>query len=112
LIFEGGQKMRIKEIIPPEQENWITQEALYAYNDCVRLGSLFVENIGAGEEIEAIYEYEIDGHINLLPNECETWNEAVEEFLRVMEDYFSDQEKYYRELQDMIENLMNKKETT
>jgi hypothetical protein len=97
------------EIIPPEQENWITQKALYAYDDSVRLGSLFVEKIGAGTEPEAIYEYEIDGHINLLPGDCETWDEAEKEFLTVMLDYFIDQENYYRELQDAVEKLMDEK---
>jgi hypothetical protein len=91
------------EINPPEEDRWITQKALYAYYDEVRLASMFVES---DKDMNAIYGYEIDGQIKEIEGEFESWEEAEHEFLLIMQEYFDDQIKYYKELYDMIDFMI------
>lgn len=101
-------ELELKEIIPPEQDEWIAQKVLYGYYGSVRLGSLFVV---MGENSEPIYGYEIDGQIDELPDTeyCETWDDAESVFLEVMFDHFSDQESYYNELKRMCNELIKER---
>lgn len=101
-------ELELKEMIPPEQDEWITQKVLYGYYGSVRLGSLFVI---IGEDSSPIYGYEIDGQIDELPDTeyCETWDDAESVFLEVMFDHFSDQESYYNELKRMCNELIKER---
>lgn len=95
--------MELKEIIP-EKDKWITQKVLYGYD--IRLASLFVE---ADENLKPIYYYEINGYIEELPDECETFKEAEDVFLEVMFDHFSDEESYYNSLKLACDELIQER---
>jgi hypothetical protein len=96
--------MEFKEIIP-EDENWITQKALYVFEN-IRLGSLIA---AMDEDGSVIYGYEINGYAELLPDECKTWEEAEIVFLDLMYDYFYDQEHYYNDLKLMCNELIQER---
>lgn len=106
MILRGG-KMELKEITP-ENKDWITQKALYAY-ETIRVGSLIVENVYEDEKFKPIYYYEIDGRVEELPDECKSWEEAEDVFLEVMFNHFEDEEHYYNDLKLMCDELMRER---
>lgn len=97
--------MEIREITP-EREEWITQKVLYAY-DNIRLGSMFVQKEENDGEISAVYGYEIDGNIEEMPDEYDSWDEAEQAFLEYMRDHFEDEESYYNSLKNMCKELIH-----
>lgn len=98
-------ELELKEMIPTERDEWITQKVMYGYYGLIRLGSLFVV---MDEDSEPIYGYEVDGQVYELPDTeyCETWDDAESIFLEVMFDHFSDQASYYSELKRMCNELI------
>ena len=101
--------MEIKEVIPPEREEWITQRALYAYDGSIRVGSIFAQKEVNNGEINAIYGYEIDGSIEEMPDDYDSWEEAEKVFLEYMYDHFEDEEHYFNSLKKMGKELIHQR---
>lgn len=82
----------------PVQEDWKKQIDVVAYYGSVTIGSI----VYCGEEIG--WQSVIDGHMDFL--QAESLKDAKREMIDVLENYFTDQINYYKELQESLEQLM------
>ena len=94
--------MEFKDI-KPLNPYWTRQKALYVLSPNIKYGSLISVIDAFGD---TVYCYEIEGYIDDLPDECDTWEEAEKVFLDIMFDYFDEQEGHYNNLKHMCNELI------
>lgn len=88
--------MEWKEV-EPEQEDWKIQIDIVAYYGSITVGSI----VYCGEEIG--WQSVIDGHMDFML--AKSLEDAKREMIDVLDNHFTDQINYYKELQDSISEL-------
>ena len=88
--------MKWKEV-EPEQEDWEKQIDIVASYGSVTIGSI----VYCGEEIG--WQSVIDGHMDFM--EATSIEAAKEEMIDKLDNYFTDQINYYKELQESLNDL-------
>jgi hypothetical protein len=83
--------------VEPEQEDWKKQIDVVAYYGDLVIGSI----VYCGEEIG--WKSVIDGHMDFL--QAEFLEDAKEEMIDVLDNHFTDQINYYKELQESLGEL-------
>ncbi len=83
--------------VEPEQEDWKKQIDVVAYYGNATIGSI----VYCGEEIG--WQSVIDGHMDFL--QAESLEDVKEEMIDVLDNHFTDQINYYKDLQGYLEEL-------
>ena len=89
-------EMEWKEV-DQEQEDWEKQIDIVAYYGSITIGSI----VYCGEEIG--WQSVIDGHMDFM--EATSIEAAKEEMIDKLDNYFTDQFNYYKELQESLNDL-------
>jgi len=83
--------------IEPEQTDLGKQIDIVAYYGSVTIGSI----VYCGEEIG--WQSVIDGHMDFM--QAESLEDAKKEMMDILDNHFTDQINYYKELQESLEEL-------
>ena len=89
--------MEWKEV-DPAQDDWEKQYDVVAYCGDVTIGSI----VYCGEEVG--WQSVIDGNMDFM--EATSFEAAKEEMIDRLDNYFTDQINYYKELQESLKVLM------
>ena len=88
--------MKWKEVAP-EQDDWEQQIDIVAYYGSIIVGSI----VYCGEEVG--WQSVIDGYMDFM--EAASFEAAKEEMIDRLDNYFTDQINYYKELQESLDDL-------
>jgi hypothetical protein len=88
--------MEWKEV-EPEQNDWEKQYDVVAYYGSVTIGSIVYCGEGIG------WQSVIDGNMDFM--EAASLEAAKEEMINRLDNYFTDQINYYKELQESLDDL-------
>lgn len=94
--LKGSTDMEWKEV-EPEQNDWQKQYDVVAYYGYVTIGSI----VYCGEEVG--WQSVIDGNMDFM--ESSSLEAAKEEMIDRLDNYFTDQINYYKELQESLDEL-------
>lgn len=94
--LKGTMDMEWKEV-DPEQNYWEKQYDVVAYYGSVTIGSIVYCGEGIG------WQSVIDGNMDFM--EATSLEAAKEEMIDRLDNYFTDQINYYKELQESLEDL-------
>lgn len=83
--------------VEPKQTDWEKQIDIVAYYGSVTIGSIVYCGGGIG------WQSVIDGNMAFM--EAESLEDAKEEMIGRLDNYFDDQINYYKELQESLEEL-------
>ena len=82
--------------VEPEQEDWEKQIDIVAYYGSVTVGSIVY---CGGEGWKSV----IDGYMYFI--QAESLEDAKKEMMDILDNHFNDQINYYKELQEILEEL-------
>ncbi len=94
--LKGSTDMEWKEV-EPEQNDWEKQYDVVAYYGSVTIGSI----VYCGEEVG--WQSVIDGNMDFM--EATSLETAKEEMIDRLDNYFTDQINYYKELQVSLDDI-------